>query len=1524
MAGNWSVKDVSKWVKTLMVSDDHSTKFADAKINGKILPTINNKKLIEMGIEDEMDRREILKQIMKLCGIKPTPKHKVYDWNIQQVSEWVKKLMIFGVKSKKYYKSFQIQIKGPNANPNYNDYKMNLCGFNVFGNVKLLDYADEEIDKKIYEKDGIALQMNKRNKKNYKISTNKKWNGYGNPLEKITTKKLFNANISGKNGWIRISFDDVNINPTHYIITRNELHPLLHWTVSASVDDINYEVISQHKNDIRLQNTKPFETVKFKIEYEKKYYKSFEIKIIGPNSNTFYEDWKMNLCRFDIVGYVQLLNDDKSDEKTEEKKETQAKDTEILSVFSVYTINEFIFNGNINHTKIYKKLNIDKNNLTIIKEIRKHLVKLFDVNVLIADPLTDIYNYLSYFTKLINNLLNKSNNIKSKFIIIPNKNISLKTDKPTQKNNNKIIKNNYFKKIVIKKNGQKLKGLTLTLYKKKAICLLLDKRDEEDVIYVYDYLVDVWDDTNGILIFLSDTNKQETVMHYNYGFIRFFPEFLVSFVPYYFDTKSNLKTNDQFKDYYNWIYSHNIKHCCWLINKNKIINEKFKTYYKKLTGRHLLTNNYFRIINEYDYYNLNKFKCHYIGKCDYIEYLKSVLYDKNKEKSHLKITYCFGHIIEKHSNDIKKFNLIECKNKLNNCKYFATNIRDIENTENNNENDISIFDDKLASIHCYLLHPNHKIRMERYNSNRNKNDNMNKFGLNFDDDVVATARNEISLSNNEEKENSQPQTPQTSTKSAPQSAAPKSVPKSVRGELLDINLGIDFNEWDININNLKYNNISDEVTNKFNIHKYESITNKCFNKIKNECKNIYQSQNNKSFIYTINELISLKIYTDLTSYQYAFRRVFWKNKNNDVDLKNKREYFYNLTKQFVLTFIYGAIPQYNTMYHGLSRIFISDQINNVIFFGPISLTLVKNQADTFAKTNGIIWEIKMDHNKPLNLLLGIKTNFLSRFPVEEEVIFLNTRLPIIQSHIKSYDINENINLNENQKYEREKKTLLLLFNYLLDMNRKITNKIKFYKKIGCKINNINDYKDMILKDDNLYQLLFKQTKLSVENENVYLVGRLTHELELNLDVKNQLMIIFRLLINFGRRITSEMTYKITGCECVKHMNDYRYMIFKENELYPLLFKKTNHKNIIVFCRLLNEFNLTMSLKSFVDVMFKYRNNLLVPKNMTKELSKKNTNKIYNNIVIYDGGKLITKEKNGILKLQAKNIIKLGINSTIEVNGKGFKGASQRMKKTHNPPHGGGNGDITYNSVTTGGGGGAYFSHGKNGQDDTISGGMGGELYNNTNVLQYGSGGGCGYSRQGSSGIASGGSGGGIIFLSCNKLILEHNSKLISYGDNGTKGRWRGSGGGGGSGGVIYMKCHDILNFGLISVKGGKGTKPNSRNVFASSSGSGGYGGLLIDHCNHFINNGQIEAKISSKNGYKLSLSNKLYCFSHTKNKYIPKDCSINFYFIFLCLMCVYNYFLMFFSLFFFNPIICNYLKATKNYLISKNDYQLVN
>ena len=196
-----------------------------------------------------------------------------------------------------------------------------------------------------------------------------------------------------------------------------------------------------------------------------------------------------------------------------------------------------------------------------------------------------------------------------------------------------------------------------------------------------------------------------------------------------------------------------------------------------------------------------------------------------------------------------------------------------------------------------------------------------------------------------------------------------------------------------------------------------------------------------------------------------------------------------------MTFLYGAIPQYEQMFHGLSKKFISKNINDIMFYGPISLSLINNQADLFATSNGIIWEIQMDMNKPLNMILGIKTTSISRYSTEEEIILLNTRLPIVKTSIKSFNIDEDEN-NENKINNIKRKRILFLLNYLKNLNDIIKNKNKFYKKIGCQINDINNYIDIILKDDELYQLLFIKSSIKIANKNIYMIDRLIHELKL--------------------------------------------------------------------------------------------------------------------------------------------------------------------------------------------------------------------------------------------------------------------------------------------------------------------------------------------------------------------------------------------------------------------------------------------
>ena len=68
MTTSWSIEEVSEWVKTLILSDDYCSKFMDAKIDGKQLSIIDEKKLKEMGITEDVDKDQILKQIASLTG----------------------------------------------------------------------------------------------------------------------------------------------------------------------------------------------------------------------------------------------------------------------------------------------------------------------------------------------------------------------------------------------------------------------------------------------------------------------------------------------------------------------------------------------------------------------------------------------------------------------------------------------------------------------------------------------------------------------------------------------------------------------------------------------------------------------------------------------------------------------------------------------------------------------------------------------------------------------------------------------------------------------------------------------------------------------------------------------------------------------------------------------------------------------------------------------------------------------------------------------------------------------------------------------------------------------------------------------------------------------------------------------------------------------------------------------------------------------------------------------------------------
>ena len=363
--------------------------------------------------------------------------------NNNQIMNDIIKIFDFNIVQKEYFINLLNESQNEN---NIND--------KLFKDVKfyLLPKTTNEKDDKINKNNNYHINTKHIIKlmRNNAVGTS----SYPFNPNRIVTRGLGDGHIEFNDGCNWILFNDIIINPTHYIITKTGSESFTNWLFCASLDGLNYDIISKH------ENIKSFSRLIFKIK-NKKYYKIFII--ISSQSS-------ISKIHFDVFGHIQLFN---KNEIHQSNKQKQFDD--ILSVFSIYTINTFIFDGNINYTKIYDTLNVNKNAITR-NCIKKQLVKLFDVNVLINDPITEVYNYLHQFTKFINN--NLSNKISSKFIIIPKNKKSLK-DTNTKSNKKIQIKNNYFKKIIIKKqkkmNHFKILTLSVPLYESVIIIIFYIK-----------------------------------------------------------------------------------------------------------------------------------------------------------------------------------------------------------------------------------------------------------------------------------------------------------------------------------------------------------------------------------------------------------------------------------------------------------------------------------------------------------------------------------------------------------------------------------------------------------------------------------------------------------------------------------------------------------------------------------------------------------------------------------------------------------------------------------------------------------------------------------------------------------------------------------------------------------------------------------------------------------------------------------------------------------------------------------------
>ena len=664
---------------------------------------------------------------------------------------------------------------------------------------------------------------------------------------------------------------------------------------------------------------------------------------------------------------------------------------------------------------------------------------------------------------------NSDNNICCSFTILPNEIKSLKKDEIIKNGNGNKEVNDFYAKIKIgKKNEINRTVVENKLDDKIKKCLsntidgiyfLLDRTSDNkyDIIYMYTNIDNYNNCTNSIVSchknitriryvneYNNKTNSSKGYMFFNGEMFRFFPQHLTKILPKYFTKQSNKK------EFLEKLFYNKYKNGFKISSLSR--DKTFFKYYKILLNTFYISNNYFRKINTHQNYPITHFKCNSknINDCQAAQFIinqltnyhndieddidhkdtdddDNVTKDNDNHKIELKIMKlkkAFLHLqnghklfdeTEENENLTNYFNekLNKSCNKNSNKNNKCPIIKRYINISNNGNN----FKDLIESIHTYLLHPLNSIRSTR----RDLNDVIldNKFSLNTNKEYENDSKS-ITVNNKENNNN--------------------------KSKILLINLGSDYNIWINPREDIPFKTLKNECLNKNNLHNYQCITSKIYNDIYDKCLVIYKLQSNDEFefIFSINELISLKMYTDLTDYQRVFRRVFWINKINS----KKRKYYFQWALTIGKSFSYGSMPIFDILYHGLNNTFTSNNINNIIFNGPISTTLSSTQASNFSKGKGIIWKIRSQMDMIFSVIYGIKLNKIgiSRFADEQEVLLFNTKLPIIKTTVHDFDDYEAQHNDINEDIDKNK--LLYLFDYIRNVSHPIHNYKKFFKTIG--------------------------------------------------------------------------------------------------------------------------------------------------------------------------------------------------------------------------------------------------------------------------------------------------------------------------------------------------------------------------------------------------------------------------------------------------------------------------------------------
>eukprot|EP01084_Bolivina_argentea_P033967 62828_1 len=285
-----------------------------------------------------------------------------------------------------------------------------------------------------------------------------------------------------------------------------------------------------------------------------------------------------------------------------------------------------------------------------------------------------------------------------------------------------------------------------------------------------------------------------------------------------------------------------------------------------------------------------------------------------------------------------------------------------------------------------------------------------------------------------------------------------------------INFGICVLNWFEYGQEPNYRSFYDEILN----NKFTTITADLFEEYKNECL-LQLNLISNPYKYTLNELLSLKLYTDTNQLCSLFRQSHW-DKN---EMFNMKQEFFWWALNIYKTSLYHACPlprfdasQFEPMslYHGINQV-LTLSARMPKYHGPVSTTLVDTVAHQFSNETGLMWAIKTTYNNPLNFIKGIDVTRISCHKRESEILLVGQYLYVSQT----IDFSDN-----------ETKVDHLLYKLTIYEDR-IVDKRVFWNQMGFQLN--NDLLSVIEQ-----RPLLKYTKYVENGKQKTILHRLVEEL----------------------------------------------------------------------------------------------------------------------------------------------------------------------------------------------------------------------------------------------------------------------------------------------------------------------------------------------------------------------------------------------------------------------------------------------